>query len=599
VRHQQEKTMAIDASAVARVLGVDTVFKDLRAGGILNLPQRIAVIAQGATASESSYSTDKFQATKASAVGDALGYGSPAHLIARQLFPVNGDGVGTIPVTFYPLKSHGSGAAAAGSITPTGTQSETAAYRVVVNNIATDAFTIAANATLTAKLRAVHDAIAAKLEMPVTAAFTYDTVTASPGSNTGDGTCTALSVTGAPKPGVYQLVCVGETANGGTWSLTDPDGVVIDSAIAMTAGSGQATVVNKGGIQFTLTDATEDFDEGDSFAITVPATDVVVTSKWKGSSANDIYVAIEGEYLGTTWTIVQPSGGLNNPSVSTALAQMGNVWETLVINAMDIADTTTLDAIQEHGEGRWGQLVRKPYVAFTGNTASSVAAATAVSSTRKTDRINAQLVSPGSLDLPFVVAARQLARIAKVANNNPPTDYGSQRATGLTPGSDADQWDYADRDAAVKLGSSTIEVKDGVVCLSDIVTFYRPTGEEPPAYRHVVDIVKLQNILFNTDLIFATPGWDGAPLIPDDQPTTNPNARKPKSAKAAVAAMIDGLALNAIISDPKSAKASIQAAINAQNPKRLDIEYTVQLSGNTNIISATLNFGFYFGALAA
>jgi hypothetical protein len=84
-------------------------------------------------------------------------------------------------------------------------------------------------------------------------------------------------------------------------------------------------------------------------------------------------------------------------------------------------------------------------------------------------------------------------------------------------------------------------------------------------------------------------------LIPDDQPTVNRAAKKPKSAVAAVSAMLDSLGLNAIISDPETAKENTIAAINDQNPKRLDVSTTVQLSGNTNIISVDLNFGFFFG----
>jgi len=66
-------------------------------------------------------------------------------------------------------------------------------------------------------------------------------------------------------------------------------------------------------------------------------------------------------------------------------------------------------------------------------------------------------------------------------------------------------------------------------------------------------------------------------------------------AVAAANALIDSLGLNAIISDPKTAKENTVAQINEQNPKRLDVALTVQLSGNTNIISVDLNFGFYFG----
>lgn len=489
---------AVDISAIARVVGIKTEFKDLRGGTALFLPQRIAVIGQGSTAS--TYSTTKAQHTSAFSVGSAYGFGSPLHLAALQLLPLNGDGVGTIPVTFYPLDDDGSGVAAAGDITPAGSQTVAASYRAKVNNILSEEFVISVGDTVADICDAITAAINAVLEMPVIA-----------------------------------------------------------------------------------TDNT---------------TDVGLVAKWKGTSSNDLVVSIEGSTTaGTTFAVTQPVGGLVNPDVQTALDQIGDVWETMVLSCFETSDSTILDAYSAFGEGRWGALVRKPLVVFTGANETTVASATTVSDGRKTDRTNAQLVAPGSDDLPLVIAARQLARIAVVANNNPPRDYGSQDATGLTPGDDGDQWTYADRDEALKKGSSTIEVKDGVVNISDVVTFYHPTGDPYPPYRYVVDIVKLQNIIFNLDLIFATDEWAGAPLIPDNQPTVNPDAKQPKAAKAAVAALLDSLGLNAIISDPATAKASIVAGINSQNPKRLDLNITVQLSGNTNIISADLNFGFYFGTL--
>lgn len=491
---------AVDASAVARVVGIKTTFKDLRGGGILFLPQRIALVGQGN--SDAVYSTDKFQITSASQAGNRYGFGSPIHLAAQQLLPVNGDGVGTLPVTVYPLEDATDAEAAAGSITPTADQTEAGAYTVRVNNIDSEQFVISPGDTVADIITAATQAINAVLSMPVIAAD------ATPGTST------------------------------------------------------------------TLD----------------------LTAKWAGESGNDLHVEVLAPETGAaTFAVTQPTGGLINPSVQPALDQVGNVWETMFLNCLNYEDETALDAISTFGEGRWGALTRKPMVSFVGNTETTVAEAISVSDTRKTDRTNAQLVAPGSKDLPLVVAARQLARIAPVANNNPPRDYGSQQATGLTPGSDGLQWTFPQRDQAVKGGSSTVEVKDGVVNLSDTVTFFHPTGDPLPAYRYVCDIVKLQNIIFNLDLIFATPEWDGAPLIPDDQPTVNRSAKQPKGAKAAVCAMIDSLALNALISAPEAAKEATQAAINAQNPKRLDLVTTIQLSGNTNILSVDLDFGFFFG----
>ena len=129
-------------------------------------------------------------------------------------------------------------------------------------------------------------------------------------------------------------------------------------------------------------------------------------------------------------------------------------------------------------------------------------------------------------------------------------------------------------------------------------TFYAPTGEDPPAYSDVVDIVRLQNIIYNIDGIFSRKEWAAAPLIPDFQPTVNPNARKPAQAKAAMAGMVDKLGLAAVLSDPAASKKLITAAISSINPKRLDVDVPVWLSGNSKIKSTTLRFSFFFGTPA-
>ena len=490
---------AVDLSAVARVLGIKTEFVDLRAGGAVALPQRIAVVAQGASAA--TYDTTKRRVTSAGEAASLYGFGSPIHLIVRELLPVNGDGVGSVPVTVYPLEDDGAAITASGDITPSVTTAALSNYNIVVNGIPSAAFTVEAGAAVADVTAAITAAINSTLELPVVA-----------------------------------------------------------------------------------TDNT---------------TAVAIDAKWGGASGNAITVEVAGATdKGVTYAVTQPTGGATNPDVQDALDQVGNVWETLFINAMESTDTATLDKFAAFGEGRWGVLTRKPMVAFVGNTEADVTTATAVTDARATDRTNSQLVAPGSANLPFVVAARAVARIAPISNNNAPQDYARQRLTGITPGTDAQQWTYPQRDQAVKAGSSTVDVVDNVVNLADTVTFYHPAGDPLPAYRYVNDIVKLQNIIFNVDLIFNTAAWDGAPLIPDDQPTVNATAKKPKMATGALGALWDSLALNAIISDADFAKDNTRANINESNPKRLDIAATFKLSGNANIISTDLNFGFFFGQAA-
>ena len=493
---------AISPSAVARVVGIKTQFLDLRAGNILFLPQRVMLVGQGNTASQGTYSLTKRTVTSASEVASTYGFGSPLHLAAEKLLPVNGDGIGSIPLTVYPLNDGVGAATASGDITPGGTQSGQATYVVVINNIRSQAFTVADAAVVADITLAMTTAINSTLDMPVIAS---------------DDT-----------------------------------------------------------------------------------TEVSFVAKWGGLSGNDIYVEIEESVAGAnTFTIVQATGGTVDPDPQGALDQVGNVWESMLLSCFGNGQTATLDSYQTFNEGRWLPTVHKPLIAFTGNTVVDPTTASVIPEARKSDRTNSQLVAPGSKNLPCVVAARQLARIVVLANNNPAHDYGARVADTLTPGLDSEQWDNIKQELAVGRGSSTSNSIDGRVEISDVITYYHPDNEAVPAYRFVCDIVKLQQILFNQALIFEVDTWNGAPLIPDDQRTVNRSAKQPKMAKAEIARMIDSLALNALISDPASAKQSIIAEISDQNPKRLDVAWTAQLSGNTNIISIDFNWGFFFGTPAA
>jgi len=489
---------AIDPSQVARATAVLTEYKQIGDATVLYLPQRVALFGQGTTAA--TYAATKFQAFTSTEVGDAIGFGSPAHLASRELLPDNGDGIAPIPLTVYPLADGTT--EAAGDITPTVAATASATYKVVVNNIATAEVTIDATDSVATVCTAFTAAINAVSHMPV---------------------------------------------------------IAVDST-----------------------------------------TTVDITAKWKGASGNDLVLEVDGPAtLGVTFAFTQPVNGATNPTVDSHLLQVGNVWESMFLNCLEIADTTALTAYSTFGEGRWGADVKKPCVVFTGNNEATVATSITVSDARKTDRTNVQLVAPGSNDLPFVTAARQLARIAKLANVTPAHDYGGRAADGLTPGTDAQQWSVAQQDAAILGGSSTSDSIDGVVKIADVVTFYHPTGEPNPRWRYVCDVVKLQQAVYNLDLIFSSAGWNGAPLVPDNQPTTEPTAKKPKTAIAAAAAMVDALALKAILSDPATTKPLITAQISETNSKRLDIIVPVYVGGNTNQKAISLQFAYYFGASSA
>lgn len=95
------------------------------------------------------------------------------------------------------------------------------------------------------------------------------TVTAD-GANTGDGEITATIVDATDLIlGPYVLECTSEVANGGVFSLTDPEGTEIANDITMTPGALGQTVILSGPFRIVINDGAADFDTADIITISV------------------------------------------------------------------------------------------------------------------------------------------------------------------------------------------------------------------------------------------------------------------------------------------------------------------------------------------
>ena len=122
-----------------------------------------------------------------------------------------------------------------------------------------------------------------------------DAIVADGTGNTGDGTCTAISVVAGsdvPIVGAYNLECVEAITNGGRFMLVDPNGSLVSNSLTMTAGAGAATVFEIAGMTFTLTDNTTDFIVGDKFSLTVVANGKLVVFAIAGLGGAQFAVAL-------------------------------------------------------------------------------------------------------------------------------------------------------------------------------------------------------------------------------------------------------------------------------------------------------------------
>jgi phage tail sheath gpL-like len=332
-----------------------------------------------------------------------------------------------------------------------------------------------------------------------------------------------------------------------------------------------------------------------AIAGTIDDASLPLTAKWSGALGNRISLEIEAKVPGVTFSITDFVDGALDPNVTPALERIGIVWETQILNTFDYTDTSRLDKYQEFAEGRGGVLEKKPiYIAH--GCVDDLETRTAITDLRVNDSSNYLIVSVGSRELPFVVAAKGLINdIVTTANKNPAQNYKG-KLTGLHCGADDVQEDYAKRNSSIVKGSST-NIKNGNVAeLNDIVTFYHPQNEgKYPSKRYLVDLVKLQNVVFNVRLVMEADELKGAPLVSDNTVTDNPAAVTPKAIKTMFFNLADSLAKKAIIQEPDFTKKIMTVAIDGENPKRVNVVFPVKLSGNVEVSSTDIYFGFYLG----
>ncbi len=84
------------------------------------------------------------------------------------------------------------------------------------------------------------------------------------GTNTGNGTCTGVTMGKDARIGTYVLTCIAAATNGGTFSVVAPDGARLKDASAGVAYASDH-------LNFTINDGSTDFIVGDSFTIAIAA----------------------------------------------------------------------------------------------------------------------------------------------------------------------------------------------------------------------------------------------------------------------------------------------------------------------------------------
>jgi len=339
---------------------------------------------------------------------------------------------------------------------------------------------------------------------------------------------------------------------------------------------------------------------------TVDTAQAVFTTKWSGISSEEFNVTIDvgDDAAGLTYGEVSKVDGAGLPGISDALAEIGDQWTTIIVNAVS-ADSTILDAIEafigdaNSKSGRYLAVDFKPCISFFGdNTVDTLAEATAITDARKNEMANVLCPAPNSLGFSFEAAANVAIEQALLSQNEPHSDLlGVLYPDMPTADSAGDFSDPAKRDQIVKVGSSTVKINSESYEIVDLVTTSHPDNEPQTAvlFRWVRDLMLDWNVAYKYQLLEEI-YVKGKTILEDGQTSSAPNTISPSRWKSIISSQLaPQLVDEGLSADADYMKESIQVQIGESNPNRFETSFKMKRTGIARVQSTTNKTQFNFG----
>jgi len=309
---------------------------------------------------------------------------------------------------------------------------------------------------------------------------------------------------------------------------------------------------------------------------TVADTTVTLTCRWVGLSGNQITIKQDlgsgestAEPAGVTLTLGTMASGSADPSIATALANLGTTFYTWVVCPYN-ADAS-LDLLETAGVARIDPAVKKPFAGVVGYTGTRADYLTWLG-----DRNSPWTTSfpvEGSPNHPAEIAAAVVGVCSRSADSDPARPFRTLTISGILPGTGAD-WTWAQKDAVEQAGGSAYFTSNGAVGIHDLLTTYvtNTLGAVDESWRYTETIINVQAKIYSLDQLFLSAPFDRAVVVDDAAITSKEYAVSPKRVKAFVIGLIDGLWIPEGWSKERDTiVAGIQAEIDSVNPGRINV----------------------------
>lgn len=301
------------------------------------------------------------------------------------------------------------------------------------------------------------------------------------------------------------------------------------------------------------------------------------------------YNAGEALPAGITCTVTAMSGGATNPTLTNAIAAMGDTQFHVI--AFPYTDATSLAAIEAELLSRWGPLRAIEGVAIAAEQ-DTVANLQTLGDSR-----NSQFVSILGLEpFPGVVAehaAQVAAQVAFYGANDPARPFQSLGLSGLAP-AEVDRFTVQEQNLLLEDGISTLVTDSGgVQRISRLVTTRtkNDSGFEDHAFRDVNDVLQLgfYRWSWTTRMGLRFPRHKLAESLSGTQ-DGGQNVLTPMGAKAESIAHYASLEALGIVQDPRHFADNSQFEINASDPNRLDCLLAPRLTGQARVVAGKVQF---------
>lgn len=330
----------------------------------------------------------------------------------------------------------------------------------------------------------------------------------------------------------------------------------------------------------------------------------IFTTKWAGLTSNDVTMTVDtnNTSTGVTFAVVNTTAGSGTPTVTSALNMFGNNWYPLVINGYGLV-TAVMDELEAFNgiptpnaaTGRYAGIIWKPFLALSGTVSDNPTALTS-GSTRPNNVTIVSCPAPLSAGMPYEAAANYAYRIANMAQDNPHLDEIDQALPDMPPppaGSIPAMNDWTTRNSYVMLGCTGVDFVTGQYIIKDLITTYNPTGEYPPFYRYVRDMIVHFNKVFKYRLV-EQQFLIGKAIVRNDATVRAANVMKPKMWVGIVANYLKDMESLALVASAAEAIATIEVTINASNPNRFDTTWRDSITGIVRISSTSIASGFNY-----